>query len=98
MKGEHATDQTGNRTWDPRISSQVLYQVPTELSGHQLRLNTTDCYNVNIYFVSFQFIFRVWKIVPPTRADSHTPPYEYKDTYQEFTEDTQCQSKFGHHI
>lgn len=43
----------------------------------------------------FQIVFRVWKIVPPTRADSHTPPAEYKNSHQEFEYDDRCHSMYN---
>ena len=45
------------------------------------------------HFITFQIVFRLWKIVPPTRADSHTPPAEYRNSYKDFYDDDRCHSK-----
>ena len=40
-----------------------------------------------------QFIFRVWKIVPPIRADSNQPPLEIRNSCDDFLHDERCRSK-----
>ncbi|XP_048746986.1 F-box only protein 36-like [Ostrea edulis] len=71
---------------------------PVWLNEHHALVDYTDTAKApskdffHVFVTPNQFIFRVWKIVPPTRADSHTPPYEYKDTFEEFKEDSACQS------
>jgi hypothetical protein len=45
------------------------------------------------YLMTFQIVFRLWKIVPPSRADSHTPPAEYRNSYKDFHDDDRCHSK-----
>lgn len=72
---------------------------PVWLNEHKALVDYTDVANApskdfyHVFVTPTQFIFRVWKIVPPTRADSHVPPYEFKNTYEEFKHDDRCQSE-----
>lgn len=51
--------------------------------------------NFSVYIVGFfQIVLRLWKIVPPTRADSHTPPAEYRNSYKDFEFDDRCHSMY----
>ncbi|XP_060568592.1 F-box only protein 36-like isoform X2 [Ruditapes philippinarum] len=47
----------------------------------------------HVFVTENEIIFRWWKIVPPTRADSHTPPQERRHTYEEFLEDDAVHSE-----
>ncbi|KAH3806044.1 F-box only protein 36-like isoform X2 [Dreissena polymorpha] len=47
----------------------------------------------HIYVTPKEIIFRWWKIVPPTRADSNTPPSELRNSYDDFLHDERCHSE-----
>jgi len=50
--------------------------------------------NCNQKWLIFQIIFRWWKIVPPTRADSKTYPVEIIDSYDDFLHDDRLHSEY----
>ncbi|GFN78679.1 F-box only protein 36 [Plakobranchus ocellatus] len=43
---------------------------------------------VQIFVTTDEVVFRMWKIIPPTRADANQVPTENRATYSEFEEDT----------
>ncbi|KAL3847327.1 hypothetical protein ACJMK2_018242 [Sinanodonta woodiana] len=47
----------------------------------------------HVYVNDKQIIFRYWKIVPPTRADSKAPPIEMRNSYDDFLHDDRCHSE-----
>ncbi|XP_052784376.1 F-box only protein 36-like isoform X2 [Mya arenaria] len=47
----------------------------------------------HVFVTPTQIIFRWWKIVPPTRADSNQSPFEIRDTYDDFLHDERCHSE-----
>ncbi|KAH9512770.1 F-box only protein 36 [Bulinus truncatus] len=42
---------------------------------------------LQVFVTVDQIIFRIWKIIPPTRADANQQPIEMKCTYLEFSDD-----------
>ncbi|XP_052103743.1 F-box only protein 36-like [Mytilus californianus] len=47
----------------------------------------------HVFVTQKEIVLRLWKIVPPTRADSHTPPAEYRNSYKDFEFDDRCHSE-----
>ncbi|VDI37332.1 F-box protein 36 [Mytilus galloprovincialis] len=47
----------------------------------------------HVFVTTKEIVLRLWKIVPPTRADSHTPPAEYRNSYKDFEFDDRCHSE-----
>jgi hypothetical protein len=45
---------TGNRTWDPFITSQVLYQLIYLATGYRIRLTAIPTWNCLLKFEPFQ--------------------------------------------
>ncbi|KAK3779166.1 hypothetical protein RRG08_037228 [Elysia crispata] len=50
---------------------------------------------VQVFVTTNQIIFRMWKIVPPTRADANQLPSENRATYMEFEEDAKMRGDIG---
>lgn len=59
--------------------------------GHVADAPSKDFYH--IFVTPKDIVFRLWKIAPPTRADSHTPPAEYRNSYLDFQHDDRCHSE-----
>ncbi|KAL4220709.1 F-box protein 36b [Mactra antiquata] len=47
----------------------------------------------HVFVTPKEIIFRTWKIVPPTRADSGKPPEEVRDSYEDFLDDERTHSE-----
>ncbi|XP_025079225.1 F-box only protein 36-like isoform X2 [Pomacea canaliculata] len=47
----------------------------------------------HIFLSPTELIYRVWKILPPTRPDSHAPPVQIRDTWEEFKHDERLHSE-----
>ncbi|GFR73261.1 F-box only protein 36 [Elysia marginata] len=50
---------------------------------------------VQVFVTSEEIIFRMWKIVPPTRADANQAPHENRSNYLDFEEDTKMRGDIG---
>ncbi|KAL8586261.1 hypothetical protein ACOMHN_003776 [Nucella lapillus] len=46
-----------------------------------------------IFVTPSEFVYRVWKVVPPTRPNNHPAPNEYRDTWEEFRTDERLHSE-----